>query len=141
MRLPRPSIRLRLTTWYATIFIAMGTVLLAVSYAVVRHEFRDESGKVHVAVEEFATVKSGAPRPSFRVKIAPGLPTENTSQVRTLSRDEREAYVRARNAYAAQVAAANDRALSRVLLAFGGALLLVTLASVVAGWMVAGRAL
>ncbi len=141
MRLPRPSIRLRLTAWYATIFIAMGTVLLAVSYAVVRHEFRDESGKVHVAVEEFATVKSGAPGPSFRVKIAPGLPTENTSQVRTLSRDEREAYVRARNAYAAQVAAANDRALSHVLLAFGGALLLVTLASVLAGWMVAGRAL
>ena len=45
MRLPRPSIRLRLTAWYATIFIAMGTILLAVSYAVVRHEFRDEQGK------------------------------------------------------------------------------------------------
>src|SRR5919201_2410844 len=139
MRLPRPSIRLRLTAWYATIFIAMGTVLLAVSYAVVRHEFRDEQGKVHVAVEEFAPVKSGAP--AFRLKIAPGLPTENTSQVRTLTRDERDAYVRARNAYAAQVHAANDRALRSVLLAFGGALLLVTLASVAAGWIVAGRAL
>jgi hypothetical protein len=137
--LPRPSIRLRLTAWYATIFIAMGTVLLAVSYAVVRHEFRDEQGKVHVAVEEFAPVKSGAP--AFRLKIAPGLPTENTSQVRTLTSDERAAYVHARNAYAAQVHAANDRALRRVLLAFGGALLLVTFASVVAGWMVAGRAL
>ena len=39
MRLPRPSIRLRLTAWYATIFIAMGTILLAFSYSVVRHEF------------------------------------------------------------------------------------------------------
>ena len=58
MRLPRPSIRLRLTAWYATIFIAMGTVLLGVSYAVVRHEFRDEQGKVHVAVEELTPVKS-----------------------------------------------------------------------------------
>jgi signal transduction histidine kinase len=141
MRLPRPSIRLRLTAWYATIFIAMGTVLLAVSYAVVRHEFRNEQGRVHVAVEEFAPVKSGAATPAFRVKIAPGLPTENTSQVRTLTSDERDAYIRARNAYAAQVHAANDRALRRVLLAFGGALLLVTLASVAAGWMVAGRAL
>ena len=45
MRLPRPSIRLRLTAWYATIFLAMGIVLLAVSYGVVRHEFRDEQGK------------------------------------------------------------------------------------------------
>jgi signal transduction histidine kinase len=139
VHLPRPSIRLRLTAWYATIFIAMGTVLLAVSYAVVRHEFRNEQGKVHVAVEEFAPVQAGAP--AFRLKIAPGLPTENTSQVRTLSGAERSAYIRARNAYAAQVRVANDRALRRVLLAFGGALLLVTLASVVAGWMVAGRAL
>jgi signal transduction histidine kinase len=138
VRLPRPSIRLRLTAWYATIFIAMGAVLLAFSYAVVRHEFRDEQGKVHV--EEVTTaVRGGAP--SYRLKIAPGLPTENTTQVRTLSREEREAYVRARNAYATQVQAANDRALRRVLLAFGGALLLVTLASVVAGWIVAGRAL
>ena len=61
--------------------------------------------------------------------------------MRTLSADERDAYRQARNAYAAQVHAANDRALSHVLLAFGGALLLVTLASVAAGWMVAGRAL
>jgi signal transduction histidine kinase len=139
MRLPRPSIRLRLTAWYATIFIAMGTVLLAVSYAVVRHEFRDEQGKVHVAVEELTPVKSGAP--TIRVKIAPGIPPENTSPVRTLSADERDLYRQARNAYAVQVHAANDRALSHVLLAFGGALLLVTLASVAAGWMVAGRAL
>jgi signal transduction histidine kinase len=139
VRLPRPSIRLRLTAWYATIFIAMGTVLLATSYAVVRHEFRDEQGKVHVSVEELTPVKSGTP--TIRVKIAPGIPPENTSSVRTLPADERQAYIRARNAYAAQVNAANDRALSRVLLAFGGALLLVTLASVAAGWMVAGRAL
>ena len=139
MRLPRPSIRLRLTAWYATIFIAMGTVLLAVSFAVVRHEFRDEQGKVHVAVEELTPVKSGAP--TIRAKILPGLPPENASPVRELSVEARDAYVQARNAYAAQVNAANDRALRHVLLAFGGALLLVTLASVAAGWMVAGRAL
>src|SRR4029450_32288 len=117
----------------------MGTVLLATSYAVVRHEFRDEQGKVHVSVEELTPVKSGAPK--IRVKIAPGIPPENTNSVRTLPAAEREAYIRARNAYAAQVNAANDRALNRVLLAFGAALLLVTLASVAAGWMVAGRAL
>jgi len=61
----------------------MGTVLLGVSYAVVRHEFRDEQGKVHVAVEELTPVKSGAP--TIRVKIAPGIPPENTNPVRTLS--------------------------------------------------------
>jgi signal transduction histidine kinase len=139
VRLPRPSIRLRLTAWYATIFIAMGTVLLVVSYAVVRHEFRDEQGKVHVAVEELAPLNSGAAQRTLRV--LPGIPPENTPQVRTLSAVDRAAYREARNAYAAQVRVANDRALRRVLLAFGGALLLVTLASVAAGWIVAGRAL
>jgi signal transduction histidine kinase len=140
VRLPRPSIRLRLTAWYATIFIAMGIVLLAVSYAVVRHEFRNEQGKVHVAVEEISPVAKGKPR-KVRARILPGLPQENTAPVSTLSAAERDAYLQARNAYAAQVRAANDRALNNVLLAFGGALLLVTLASVVAGWIVAGRAL
>ena len=140
MRLPRPSIRLRLTAWYATIFIAMGIVLLAVSYAVVRREFRTEQGKVHVSVEEVAPVTKGKPH-KVKVRLLPGLPQENTAPVRTLSADERLAYLQARNNYAAQVRAANDRALNNVLLAFGGALLLVTLASVAAGWMVAGRAL
>jgi signal transduction histidine kinase len=141
MRLPRPSIRLRLTAWYATIFLAMGVVLLAVSYAVVRHEFRDESAKVHVAVEEVTPVDSGAPPHTLRVRIQPGLPPENTPQVRTLTADARSAYVQARNAYTAEIRDANDRALRHVLLAFGGALLAVTLASVAAGWAVAGRAL
>jgi signal transduction histidine kinase len=140
VHLPRPSIRLRLTAWYATIFIAMGIVLLAVSYAVVRREFRTEQGKVHVSVEEIAPLKSGASH-RVRAKVLPGLPQDNAAPVKALSSDERLAYLQARNAYAAQVAAANDRALNNVLLAFGGALLLVTLASVAAGWIVAGRAL
>jgi signal transduction histidine kinase len=141
VRLPRPSIRLRLTTWYATIFIAMGIVLLTISYAVVRHEFRNEQGKVHVAVEELAPVKSGVAPHTLRARILPGLPPENTAPVDTLNADERAAYRQARNTYAVQVRKANDRALHHVLLAFGAALLLVTLASVIAGWIVAGRAL
>ena len=132
MRRPRPSIRLRLTLWYATIFLAMGTVLLGTSYAVVRHEFRNEASKVHVAVEE------GTATRTVRARIAPGLPLpENT----VFSAPERAAYGRARAAYAQQVAAANDRALNRVLMAFGGALAIVTLVSVAGGWVVAGRAL
>jgi signal transduction histidine kinase len=140
LRLPRPSIRLRLTAWYATIFIAMGIVLLAVSYAVVRREFRTEQGKVHVSVEEIAPLKSGVSH-RVRARVLPGLPQDNAAPVKALSSDERLAYLQARNAYAAQVSAANDRALNNVLLAFGGALLLVTLGSVAAGWIVAGRAL
>jgi signal transduction histidine kinase len=141
MRAPRPSIRLRLTAWYATIFLAMGVVLLAVSFAVVRHEFGTEAARVHVAVEELAPAKSGLAQRTLRVRIAPGIPGETAAPVRTLTAAERDAYRQARTAYVTQARAANERALRRVLLAFGGALLLVTLASVGAGWMVAGRAL
>jgi signal transduction histidine kinase len=141
MHLPRPSIRLRLTAWYATIFLAMGVVLLVVSFAVVRHEFRNEAAKVHVAIEELSPTKSGTSQRTLRVRIAPGIPGETAAPVRTLTAAERDAYRQARNTYVAQSRVANDRALRHVLLAFGGALLLVTLASVAAGWMVAGRAL
>ncbi len=61
--------------------------------------------------------------------------------MRTLDADARFAYAQARTAYAAQIRAANNRALRHVLLWFAGALLLLTLASVYAGWLVAGRAL
>jgi signal transduction histidine kinase len=141
MHLPRPSIRLRLTAWYATIFMAMGIVLLAVSYAVVRHEFRNEAGKVHVALEEFTPTTTGSQPRTLRVRIQPGIPGETAPTVRRLTAAERAAYREARATYAVQAREANDRALRHVLLAFGGALLLVTFASVAAGWMVAGRAL
>ena len=138
LRVPRPSIRLRLTAFYTAIFLAMGTVLLGLSYAVVRHEFRYESARVHVAFEEVVPRRS-ATRPSrtLKVRIAPGIPLENAAPVRTLDADARFAYGQARNAYAAQIRAANNRALKNVLLWFAGALLLLTLASVYAGWVVA----
>ena len=141
-RVPRPSIRLRLTAVYSALFLAMGTVLLVLSYAVVRHEFRYESGRVHVAFEEVVPRKS-ATRPSrtLKVRIAPGLPLEKAAPVRTLDADARDAYAQARTAYSAQIRQANNRALKNVLLWFGGALLLLTFASVAAGWLIAGRAL
>jgi signal transduction histidine kinase len=141
VHLARPSIRLRLTAWYAGIFLALGTGLLALSYAVVRHEFRDESAKVHVAVEELVPRRAGGLPRTLRVRIAPGIPRETAAPVRRLTAAERDAYRRARNAYAVGTRAANDRALRHVLLAFGLALALVTVASVAAGWIVAGRAL
>jgi signal transduction histidine kinase len=141
LRPPRPSIRLRLTAWYATIFLALGVALLAVSYVVVRHEFRDESAKVHVAVEELAPKHAGGRPRTLRVRIAPGVPGDAALPVRRLNTEERAAYRLARRAYAVEVRRANERALRHVLLAFALALVLVVLASVAAGWIVAGRAL
>jgi len=138
---PKPSIRLRLTAWYAGIFLLLGVALLSVSYGVVRHEFGTQAQKVHVRVDEITSLgRDGKPR-RLQVRIQPGIPTETASPVRRLDAAERDAYRRALASYRAAAARADDHALRRVLLLFGLALLLVTLASVAAGWIVAGRAL
>jgi signal transduction histidine kinase len=141
VHLPRPSVRLRLTAWYAGIFLALGVVLLATSFAVVRHEFGAQSQSVHVRVDEITSLgRDGRPQ-RLRVRIQPGIPPETASPVRRLDASERAAYRRALSRYRAAAARADDRALRRVLLLFAGALGLVTVASVGAGWVVAGRAL
>jgi signal transduction histidine kinase len=141
VRVPRPSIRLRLTAWYAGIFLAMGVVLLAVSYAVVRHEFGANGQRVHVRVDEITTLRAdGRPR-TLRVRIAPGIPGETAAPVRRLSAGERAAYRHALAEYRAAANAADARGLRRVLLLFALALGAVTVGSVAAGWVVAGRAL
>jgi len=44
----RPTIRLRLTAWYAVIFLASGTVMLGLSYFVVREEFEPRVERVEL---------------------------------------------------------------------------------------------
>ena len=137
----RPSIRLRLTASYAGIFLALGVVLLAVSYAVVRNEFGSSAQRIHVRVDESTTLTpQGRPR-RLVVRIAPGIPGETAAQVRRLSAAERAAYRRAVQSYRAAATAADDRSLRRVLVLFAGLLAVVTLTSVAAGWLLAGRAL
>jgi signal transduction histidine kinase len=136
----RPSVRLRLTAWYAGLFFAFGAVLLVVSYAVVRHNFDQAVNDRHVELE--STLK--APKASarrIRVRIAPGLPEETAPQIARLSAGERAVYGKARAAIARADASANADAERRVLLEFLGALMALTLASIGAGWLIAGRAL
>jgi signal transduction histidine kinase len=140
MRWPRPTIRLRLTAWYAGIFLLMGAVLLAVSYAVVRENFDQAAAKRHVELE--STLKRpGAASPRTVVRVRPGLPEETAPQIRRLSPTERSAYARAREALVEADDRANAQAKRRVLLEFLGALLALTIASVAAGYAVAGRVL
>src|SRR5690242_16523727 len=139
MRFARPSIRLRLTAWYAGIFLALGAILLVVSYAVVRHEFGHSADRVHVRVVEQIPSFGVGRAPRLSVRIAPGLPPETA--VRGLTPDARATYARARAAFRSATQRANDRALRRVLALFALALLAMTIASVIAGWVIAGRAL
>jgi signal transduction histidine kinase len=139
MSWPRPTIRLRLTAWYAGIFLLLGAGLLAVSYAVVRDNFDRAQTQRHVEVE--STLRGRAKTPRVRVRVTPGLPETTSPTVQKLSDAEREAYARAREVLIAADHRADDAARRRVLFEFIGALFAVVLLSVGAGWLVAGRVL
>lgn len=135
----RASIRVRLAAWYSAIFFLLGAALLTASYAVVRHEFHRTDRAVQVRVDAPATAET--PGRVLRLRIAPGVPALDGPAIRQLSPSERAAYTRARAAYKAAYHRADARGLRRVLVAFLGMLVLMTLASIAAGWIVAGRAL
>jgi signal transduction histidine kinase len=139
LRLPRPTIRLRLAAWYAGLLFVTGAGLLALSYAVVRHEFSD-ARRIHVRVEErLPAPGTGGRARTLTLRVAPGVPPD--AQLRGLPDSERLAYRHARAAVLAASHRADQRALRRVLLFFAAALLLVTLGSIAAGWLIAGRVL
>jgi signal transduction histidine kinase len=114
----RPTIRLRLTVAYGLVFLFTGAMLLTIGYVLVRHnlnaraDFRNQLRKLGLA--PFSTISRP---PTF----APGSP---------------EAAV----ADAARAALRRDT-LHRLVVDYLLALGVMTMFSVVAGWLLAGRAL
>ncbi len=110
MRL-RPTIRLRLTAWYAALFLACGAALLGLSYVVVREEFEPQVAQ-RVAPDRDDGVVARAERPA---------------EIERRVREEEQRR--------------DEEALGDVLAWFAAILGLLTLGSVGIGWLVAGRAL
>ena len=110
---PAPTIRLRLTLLYGTVFLITGAVLLTIGYALVRHNIggvalRDRLQELHL---------STAFQPRFPAT-------------------QRELAI-ARELHSQLVTSALHRLLAEYLLALG----VMTMLSVGAGWLLAGRAL
>jgi signal transduction histidine kinase len=117
-----PTIRLRLTLLYGAVFLITGGVLLTIGYGLVRHNLGGPGGfgkalRKAGLLPPFPGILFGHPRPLF----APG------------STDFRIA-----EAVRAQLRADE---LHRLLIDYALALVAMTMVSVAAGWLVAGRAL
>lgn len=121
VRLPARTIRLRLTLTYGLVFLLTGAVLLTIGYFLVRHNiearpnFRAELRRLGLPVppQRFRAPRPGPPRGfAFGNEVA--------------------------RAARAQLAA---QTLHRLLLEYVAALVAMTVVSVVAGWLLAGRAL
>ncbi len=117
---PAPTIRLRLTALYGAVFLITGAVLLTIGYVLVRHnlashpDFRAALQRLGLAAPPGA--------PFFgRLRFVPGSPEASVAE-----------------AVRAQLRADT---LHRLLLEYVVALAVMTMISVAAGWLLAGRAL
>ncbi len=120
MRWPAPTIRLRLTLLYGVVFLVTGAVLLTLGYFLVRHNL-DARGNFRQVLSHLG-IKSPLSVPP------PGRPFGFLGSA--------TASVAA--AYRAQLRA---QALDQLLVEYVLALGVMTVVSVVAGWLLAGRAL
>ena len=116
----RPTIRLRLTAWYAAIFLSSGAVLLGASYFVVREQFEPQ-------------IERRPPEPQGERRAGAGrdggviAPAERPADIERRVREEERRR--------------DEEALGDVLGWFAAVLGVMTVGSVGIGWLVAGRAL
>jgi signal transduction histidine kinase len=131
----RPSIRLRLTVWYASIFLLAGCVLLAVSYEIVSRNTSAYPARVAAEMARLGTspLQTATSGGGIGVNLPPG-----TKPVPTPPRAYLARQAALRDAAERTVRAQMHR---EVVTDFSLALIGTTLLSLVAGWFVAGRML
>ncbi len=124
MSWPAPTIRLRLTVLYGVVFLVTGAVLLTLGYFLVRHNLDAGANfrEVRQQLQRLGLIPAtGTPPFGNSFRFAPGSPEASVaSAVRAQLRSD---------------------ALHRLLIEYLLALGVMTLVSVVAGWLLAGRAL
>jgi signal transduction histidine kinase len=121
MRWPAPTIRLRLTVLYGVVFLVTGAVLLTLGYFLVRHNLDARGNFRQVLTRLGIRPQLAAPLLGHTFGFGPGSAGASVAA-----------------AYRAQLRA---QALNRLLFEYMLALGAMTIVSVVAGWLLAGRAL
>jgi signal transduction histidine kinase len=138
-RLPRRTVRLRLTLLYGGLFVACGAALLAINYLLVAHEYKSglflRSGKHYVTT---ATAPSGADS-VYRVAHAGGL--KPPARILFPGVVIEAQGLPSPTQIVAQANAQSNAALHQLLLDSGIALPIMTVVALGLGWIVAGRVL
>ncbi len=137
--LPRPTVRLRLTILYGTLFLVAGALLLATTYGLVAQSVGRGAGQT-ISLRDVATPVTGGGKGAlfFRqtggqvqtAQFPPDFPTALKAPAKRIQA-------------AAQVAIDRNRSatLSALLTKSGLALGIMALLSIALGWLMAGRAL
>jgi signal transduction histidine kinase len=134
----RPSVRLRLTAWYASIFLLCGAGLLAISYVIVSRNTNDFPVRVakKLAVER-GGVAVAVPEGSEPATV----PKEKLPPFGPLLQPDAALKVKLEKARQEAEQTVTGDLRRETLIDFAFALLGTTLISVLGGWLVAGRAL
>jgi signal transduction histidine kinase len=111
----RPTIRLRLTLVYGGMFLLAGVMLLALNYALVRNSLDRDGVTVQLRTPPEFAIEPATPEPL----IVEGAPASVEDYERRL----------------------RDATLSTLLVQSGQTLLIMALASLALGWLIAGRVL
>jgi signal transduction histidine kinase len=123
------SIRLRLTLVYGGLFLGSGAVLLAVTYALVRHQY---TGDFFISSGRSAVVHiqtAGQGKLLFEQGIGSAVPVGPTE------------FAPSRKLALAAAQGQSDAARNQLLVIFAIALATMTVLSIWLGWVIAGRAL
>ncbi len=131
MRLPRPTIRIRLTLLYGFLFLLAGIVLIAIAHLLYRDAL---AGDDLVAKQAFYAEEQV--REAFGERLPSGRVLRDFT-----ARDGRTIYKFVEDVHARAVDEAVDDALSEQLVQSGVALGVTTVGALLLGWLVAGRVL
>ena len=138
MRLPRgavpkPSIRLRLTLWYGTLFLLAGTVLLALNFALVARNFPSDGADLRETLEHRLELEPGELRGEFFFVVQRSRTPTSPPGVRR--------GVPATPLFNSVVSHIKTDTLQQIVWQSSIALALMAVVSIGLGWFVAGRML
>ena len=138
LRLPRRTIRLRLTLLYGCVFVVCGAALLTVTYLLVAHQYTDrffvQSGREGMVVRQLGAGAPSTVGPApGNVAIPPKILFPGIVITQSVKPSMKELL--------AQAQVQSDAALHQLLIDCGIALAFMAVVSVWLGWLVAGRAL
>jgi signal transduction histidine kinase len=137
IRLPRRTIRLRLTLLYGCVFVVCGAALLAANYALVAHQYTGDFFIKTAKRPAAAQILSGSVASGKTVKVGPGqIPPKILFPGLVITQPTPSPTEIVQQAHAASTAALHQLLVDSFL-----ALALMAMVSVWLGWLVAGRAL
>jgi signal transduction histidine kinase len=140
--LPRPTVRLRLTLLYGSLFLVAGTLLLGITYGLAsQHSSTAASQQVLLRAARGGGGASALPGPGPALLSQPGVARRSPGFTLSVPSQLNKATKAVQRIAVVQARVDRSSLLSSLLVESAIALAIMSLVSVLLGWLVAGRVL